>query len=65
MTTTLTAAAASARVLATASDGLSGNGSGVCAGSISVGGTAAFRVFCSCCVAGYFVWLKFSKGVER
>ena len=65
MTTTLTAAAASAKGLATASDGLSGNGGGICAGSVSVGGTAAFRVFCCCCVAGYFVWLRFSEGADR
>jgi len=48
--------------LATASDGLSGGGDSVCAGSVSVGGTA-LRVFFSVVVAGYFVWLGFSKGV--
>jgi len=41
--------------LATASDGLSVGGSGVCAGSVSVGGTA-LRVFFWCVVvAGYFL----------
>jgi hypothetical protein len=65
MTTTLTAAAASATWLATASDSLSGGCGGVC-GSVSVGGVAAaFRrlgVFVVVVVAGYFVWLRFSKG---
>jgi len=40
--------------LATASDGLSVGGGGVCAGSVSVGGTA-LRVFFWCVVAGYFL----------
>ena len=65
MTTTLTVAAASATWLATASDSLSGGCGGVC-GSVSVGGVAAaFRrsgVFVVVVVAGYFVWLRFSKG---
>ena len=51
MTTTLTAAAALATWLATASDSLSGGCGGVC-GSVSVGGVAA----------AYFVWLRFSEG---
>ena len=45
-----------------ASDGLSGGGGGICAGSVSVGGTA-LRVYFGVVVAGYFVWLGFSKGV--
>ena len=65
MTTTLTAAAASATWLATASDSLSGGCEGVC-GSVSVGGVAAaFRrlgVFVVVVVAGYFIWLRFSEG---
>ena len=67
MTTTLTAAAASATWLATASDSLSGGCGGVCGSvSVSVGGVAAaFRrlgVFVVVVVAGYFVWLRFSEG---
>ena len=51
----LIAAAALATGLATASDGLSGGGGGVCAGSVSDGGTA-LRVFFWCVVdAGYFL----------
>ena len=65
MTTTLTAAAASATWLATASDSLRGGWGGIC-GSVSVGGVAAaFRrlgVFVVVVVAGYFVWLRFSEG---
>ena len=65
MMTTLTAAAASATGLATASDSLSGGCGGVY-GSVSVGGVAAaFRrlgVFVVVVVAGYFVWLRFSEG---
>ena len=45
-----------------ASDGLSGGGGGICAGSVFVGGTA-LRVFFGVVVAGYLVWLGFSKGV--
>ena len=36
-----------------ASDGLSGGGGGICAGSVFVGGTA-LRVFFGVVVAGYF-----------
>jgi len=51
----LTAAAAWATELSTASDGLRVGGGDVCAGSISVGGTA-LRVFFWCVVvAGYFL----------
>ena len=68
MTTTLTAAAVLATWLATASDSLSGGCGGIC-GSVSVGGVAAaFRrlgIFVVVVVAGYFVWLRFSEGMDR
>jgi len=48
--------------LAMASDGLSGGGGGVCAGSVSVGGTALRVFFCVLLMQDIF-WLGFSKGV--
>jgi hypothetical protein len=57
---TLTAAAASAMGLATASDGLSGGGGGVCAGSVSVGGTA-LRVFFWCCCCRIFCLVEIQQ----
>ena len=62
----LTAAAALATGLATASDGLSGGGDGVCAGSVSVGGTA-LRVFfwCCCCRIYCLVGIQQRRGGDQ
>ncbi len=57
---TITAAAASATGLATASDGLSGGGGGVCAGSVLSVESGVNGVFVVVVVAGCFGWPRFS-----
>ncbi len=56
----LTAAAASETGLATTSDGLSGLGGGVCAGSVLSVEGGIYGVFVVVVVAGCFGWLRFS-----
>ncbi len=57
---TITAAAALATGLAMASDGLSGGGVGVCAGSVLSVEGGVYGVFVVVVVAGCFGWSRFS-----